>query len=528
MIHIVALFLALVLIGPAMAQEKAAATAQSSSTGAAKEKLVIPTTLEEAHREIERILPKDELAKIDAMKSEKDMIEYHMGFGMGIRNEWGLWGDGPLAQHLHKLGFFHPDDMSGVILGTFWCKRHGKDFGLKEKAAYYAKFWEESRKFDTEEKERVEVVKTKMRSMMMGLQIKNAGVPTVRMYAKSGSSMRARFLAPYRNGLFIAALHYRGQGDDDFVTKGYYYDPADQEIHEIVVPEITDVCSALVAGTIAWFTGVKDGKSVLLGIDGEKRIAVPLPMDGPPPLLGLNQRQLLVVYPKDVFTSEGAKWKHLLAYEKVLPKSGPPPELHGNLLFLRDEGRGQDEKRLWWLGIDGKTGLTSLDKNIKVVGSYGPRWENSFSYAVTGSGDVWASVGAGHTCKSLLHRSSDGSYSIAIMNNSLEFTPDLLGSANTDQGIAVSAVTLCSEGAVLLAGDSGIYRLVGKELTQEVAFQDTLQDVSNWSPSNIVEFHRDSYFMSGAFRGIYLLSKVSGKDWIFRKLDGKLGTDVTW
>jgi hypothetical protein len=31
--------------------------------------------------------------------------------------------------------------MSGVILETFWCKRHGKDFRLKERADYYAAYW---------------------------------------------------------------------------------------------------------------------------------------------------------------------------------------------------------------------------------------------------------------------------------------------------------------------------------------------------------------------------------------------------
>jgi len=104
----------------------------------------IPTTLEEAHRQLERQLPKEELAKIDAMKSEEEMIEYHFGLGMGMRNNWGLWKGSALAQHMRKLGFIHPDDMSGVILATFWCKRHEKDFHLKERADYYAAYWKAS------------------------------------------------------------------------------------------------------------------------------------------------------------------------------------------------------------------------------------------------------------------------------------------------------------------------------------------------------------------------------------------------
>lgn len=100
-----------------------------------------PKTLEEAHQLLEKMLPKEELAKIDAMKTEDEMIEFHFGLGRGLRNGWGLWGGGPLAQHMNKLGFRHPDDMSGVILETFWCRRHNKDYRLKDRAAYYDSYW---------------------------------------------------------------------------------------------------------------------------------------------------------------------------------------------------------------------------------------------------------------------------------------------------------------------------------------------------------------------------------------------------
>jgi hypothetical protein len=110
------------------------------------EQTKIPTTLAEAHAELERQLSPQDLAEIDAMKSEDEMIKYHFGLGMGIRNSWGLWAGGPLAKHMQELGFTHPDDMSGVILGTFWCKRHGQDFRLKERAEKYRTYWEAARK----------------------------------------------------------------------------------------------------------------------------------------------------------------------------------------------------------------------------------------------------------------------------------------------------------------------------------------------------------------------------------------------
>ncbi len=66
------------------------------------------------------------------------------------------------------------------------------------------------------------------------------------------------------------------------------------------------------------------------------------------------------------------------------------------------------------------------------IGQY---WgSNLFSFCVTKSGDLWACVGDGLDRKSLLRRSQDGSYSIAIMNGSVRFTEDRSGSARKGPG----------------------------------------------------------------------------------------------
>lgn len=69
-----------------------------------------------------------------------------MGLGTGLRNTWGLWGDSRLAHYFKQLGVNHPDDMSGIILATFWCKLHDKPFRLKQKIAYYQEYWRKEEK----------------------------------------------------------------------------------------------------------------------------------------------------------------------------------------------------------------------------------------------------------------------------------------------------------------------------------------------------------------------------------------------
>ena len=500
-----------------------------------EERRPVPTTLAEAHAELEEILPAEELARIDAMPSSEDMVFYHRSLGMRIRNQWGLWRGGPLAVQMNALGFSDPDDISGTILATFWCKRHSQDFQLKERAEKYARYWEEARQRDTDEKKRVVEAKAALRSMMMGLHFYGQAAPTVRMPDRTESSLRARFLAPYGTGMFLSVRGLlQGPKDDEFTLKGYFYDPADGRLHLIRVPEIDEVHSVVVVGGTAWFVGVEDGRNVLLGVKGNHRQTPPLPLAGLPQL-GLDGQSLLAVYAKEVFRWANGQWEHVGASREPLPRSGPPLELHGNRLFLRDEGRGENAKRLWWLQSDGE--LTSLDRDVKVVGSEGPRWENSFSHAFTQDGAFWACVGEGGKPQSLLRRAPDGIYAVAIMNNSVSFTPELLGSGETNEGLSVSAVMARPDGTLLLVGDSGLYHLDGKELTREVAFENTrqgipIQDGKNvyhwgWDPSDVAPFE-EGYFVAGAFGGVYLLRKDAAGQWELRSLDEHLGEPVVW
>ncbi|MCW8897304.1 MAG: hypothetical protein OQJ96_04935 [Flavobacteriales bacterium] len=68
----------------------------------------------------------------------------HHGFGMYLRNNWGLWGNSELAKNLYKMGILHPDDMSGIILNSYQRKLKGEDIKLEEQLKYYQDYWRES------------------------------------------------------------------------------------------------------------------------------------------------------------------------------------------------------------------------------------------------------------------------------------------------------------------------------------------------------------------------------------------------
>ena|SRR6185436_15026447 len=98
--------------------------------------IYLPVDLEDAFRELRRMLSPELLAEMKE-RVEGGMMEYHLGVGMWLRNHWRLWADSKLAQYFHRLGVHHPEDMSVIILATFWCHLHSLPLRLEERVAYY-------------------------------------------------------------------------------------------------------------------------------------------------------------------------------------------------------------------------------------------------------------------------------------------------------------------------------------------------------------------------------------------------------
>lgn len=74
--------------------------------------------------------------------TENDFIgNSHLGLGMWIRNNWKLWKKSELSAYFNQLGIYHPDDMSGIILKSYYRKLTDKPLQLNEQILYYQKYW---------------------------------------------------------------------------------------------------------------------------------------------------------------------------------------------------------------------------------------------------------------------------------------------------------------------------------------------------------------------------------------------------
>lgn len=82
-----------------------------------------PQTVDEA---VERILQGMSDADKQLLRStpKDDLIQFHFGWGMGIRNNFGLWGGNASLMRscaaASGQAFMHPDDASMVIIEAVW------------------------------------------------------------------------------------------------------------------------------------------------------------------------------------------------------------------------------------------------------------------------------------------------------------------------------------------------------------------------------------------------------------------------
>ena len=74
--------------------------------------------------------PRD-IQRLKELQSPDEMSKYHFGFGMYLRNNWGLWGGSRLQKYFFDRGISHPDNMSGIILKHYYDWTHGNNNSWK-------------------------------------------------------------------------------------------------------------------------------------------------------------------------------------------------------------------------------------------------------------------------------------------------------------------------------------------------------------------------------------------------------------
>jgi hypothetical protein len=76
----------------------------------------IPRDLGDCFVELDKLLSEIDRNEMRALPKRDDMIQYHLGLGMWMRNNWGLWGGSRLYKYFHDKGLTDPEDMSSIVM----------------------------------------------------------------------------------------------------------------------------------------------------------------------------------------------------------------------------------------------------------------------------------------------------------------------------------------------------------------------------------------------------------------------------
>ena len=100
----------------------------------------IPKDLEDCFKQIDSFWADSTKTEIKQWTEEEFCRRAHFGFGMWMRNNWGLWRGSRLSKCFNEMGIFHPDDMSGIILTSYHRYLTEKEIKLEEQIKHYQEY----------------------------------------------------------------------------------------------------------------------------------------------------------------------------------------------------------------------------------------------------------------------------------------------------------------------------------------------------------------------------------------------------
>jgi len=105
----------------------------------------IPEDLEDAVNRLNARWKERELEILKGWTEEDAIGRTHFGMGVWMRNKWGLWGDSRLAKYFRGLGIHQGDDMSAIIVASFYRRLNNREIALEEQVAFYRRWWQKRR-----------------------------------------------------------------------------------------------------------------------------------------------------------------------------------------------------------------------------------------------------------------------------------------------------------------------------------------------------------------------------------------------
>lgn len=503
----------------------------------------IPKDVPDAVRVLKESLTKAELVQIqDPSNMDNFFIE------VGLRNSWGLWKNSRLAQWFVARGVRAPEDMTYITVQALRADLNKRPFSL-EKELLDAHVGELQAEVEAKQSQQKGVADAaKIKDDMLGLKIVGKPLQVVTLPTRQNAQgLRVRYMAPFAGGYLITAKWY--QDENSIWSRPYFLNLAQRSVRSIRIDGMKHIENAIVLTGIAWFEGPGSAGEMLVAFDGKTIRPVGLPPGSGTLRFGQDGDKLLAIRPRAIYRWEGNAWTPIVRMHDEIPFTLVPPARFGNRIYLRDEGKDEDDKRLWWIDLDSGH-IASFDEACGLVTPEGPRWENVWSYAVEPGGRLWLSPGF-----SLVRWDRASGYRVALMNGKPVFDGQLIESQSPDspqlskgwtlasngvekqQPFASVGLLLRPDGALDVMGPNGLFRVTGDRVMPLLAFTHTAQNIPknkdddglmDWAldPTHFLPLDHDTYLIGSHWCGVYLLAKDPRGAYRFTLLDGKIGPDI--
>lgn len=100
-----------------------------------------PTTLDECMNSLDQIFRDEDKVRIKGLSENEFALSSHFDIGTWIRNKWIRQGDNQLAHYFFELGIRHLDDMSSIILHSYYRYLNHQDIDIKSQIDYYKGYY---------------------------------------------------------------------------------------------------------------------------------------------------------------------------------------------------------------------------------------------------------------------------------------------------------------------------------------------------------------------------------------------------
>ena len=112
----------------------------------------IPFDLDGCFLQMDKMLSQD-FIEMFRTGEEEDLFEYHFTLVLWIRNNWALWGESQLKDYFNSFEIYHPDDMSSIIITSYYRYLNDKPINLTEQIEYYIEYWKNIEEEEIENRE---------------------------------------------------------------------------------------------------------------------------------------------------------------------------------------------------------------------------------------------------------------------------------------------------------------------------------------------------------------------------------------